>query len=84
MKYLDMILALNRRRNRGIQQQTIEIVLALNSRGIRPILMKCGIFLFEDWADCGLPMMVDVDVLLDEKEIPLATAILHSIGYINK
>jgi len=81
--YLEMISALNRQRNRRIARQASEVFAALNSQGLRPVLMKGGLFLFEAAPDMGLLMMADMDVLLPNEEFPLACSILRALGYVS-
>jgi Uncharacterised nucleotidyltransferase len=80
--YLSMIHDLNQQRNRRIVQQSTELFTALNQQGLRPVLMKGGLSLFETGSDDGLFMMADMDALLAEKEIPLAYNVLRSLGYV--
>jgi hypothetical protein len=79
--YLAMILDLNRQRNRMIRAQTTEAVATLNRRGIRPVLLKGGLSLFEDGIDDGLHLMSDVDLLLQESDLATGVTALRSIGY---
>lgn len=79
--YLAMLHDLNGRRNRLIRAQAVETISALESQGLRPILMKGGIRLFEDGVDDGLCMMADVDILVQENELAAAAAVLRSCGY---
>jgi hypothetical protein len=81
-QYLAMIHELNCQRNRQIRQQAAEFIAALNRQGIRPLLMKGALSLFETGFDEGLFMMADIDILLQEHEFAPATAILHSLGYV--
>ena len=81
--YLEMISDLNRERNRLIARQAGEFFAALNGQGVRPVLMKGGLCLFEADLDMGLPMMADVDVLLPEEQFPLACSILRALGYVS-
>jgi len=77
-----MILDLNRQRNHRIRLQAIEAIAAFNKHGIRPILLKGGLSLFEEGLDDGLLLMADVDILVQESEVLQAAAILRSIGYV--
>jgi len=81
--YLGMIRDLNRRRNRRIAQQSAEVFAALNEAGLRPVLMKGGLSLFEADMDEGVFMMADMDVLLPEEAFPLAHGVLRSLGYVS-
>lgn len=80
-KYFGMLHALNVRRNLRIREQAREAALALNRRGLRPVLMKGAQFLFEEEHDPGARMMTDIDMLVAEDELPVAKSVLRSIGY---
>jgi putative nucleotidyltransferase-like protein len=80
-QYLDAILDLNRRRNRLIRIQAAELITALNEQDIRPLLIKGGLSLIEEYVDDGLFMMTDVDIVLHEGEILRADTVLRSMGY---
>jgi hypothetical protein len=79
--YLSMVLDLNRRRNGIVRELAIEVVAKLNSRGIRPTLLKGSMSLFEDGADDGARLMSDIDLLLEESDLAAGLAALRSIGY---
>jgi hypothetical protein len=80
--YLAMIRDLNRQRNQQIARQSVEAFTALNAHGLRPVLMKGGISLFEADLDEGLFMMADMDALLPKEMFPLAHQALRSLGYV--
>jgi hypothetical protein len=80
-QYLAMIHELNCQRNRQIGQQAAELVTGLNRHGIRPLLLKGAISLFEAGFEEGLFVMADVDLLLNDQEIPPAATILRTLGY---
>jgi hypothetical protein len=80
--YMDALTARNGRRNQLIADQASEFLLAASTRGIRPILLKGGLTLLEGRLDPAMPMMADVDVLLMEKEFPVACDVLRSLGYL--
>jgi hypothetical protein len=79
--YLAMIRDVNRQRNRRIRWEATELFAAWNRCGIRPLLMKGGVSLFEADMDESLLMMADVDALVPEGEFPSACEVLHSLGY---
>jgi len=54
----------------------------LNAAGLRPVLMKGSISLFEADLDEGLFMMADIDLLLPEGTIAPAQRVLGSLGYV--
>jgi hypothetical protein len=79
--YLSMVLDLNRQRNRIIREQTVEVAAELNRRGIRPILLKGSMSLFEDGIDDGIRLMSDIDLLLQQSDLTAGFAVLRSMGY---
>jgi hypothetical protein len=81
-KYLALICDLNRRRNRMIRGEAVEAISAMNARGLRPILMKGSISLFEAGSDDESRMMTDIDLLLQEQHISEGFRALHSLGYV--
>jgi putative nucleotidyltransferase-like protein len=81
-QYLEVILDLNRQRNRLIRAQAAEVITALNAKDIRPLLLKGGLSLIEKDVDDGLFMMTDVDILLHENEVSHADTVLRSLGYV--
>lgn len=80
-EYLQMLHALNRRRNRLIFEQACQATSALNERGLRPVLMKGGLWLFEPAWDSGSRLMTDIDMLLPENLIADGAAALRALGY---
>jgi hypothetical protein len=80
--YLAMIRDLNRQRNQLIAAQSAEAIAALNAEGLRPVVMKGAISLFEPDLDEGLLMMADIDLLLPEEALPPAQRALRSLGYV--
>src|SRR5262249_30484875 len=71
----------NRQRNHAIRDQALEVAATLNTVGIRPVLLKGSLGLFEDGVDDGVSMMTDIDVLLQESELATGAAALRSLGY---
>jgi hypothetical protein len=80
--HLKMISDINRERNRLIARQAAEFFAALNKRGLRPVLIKGVLSLFEVGFDPGIPMMADVDILMAGEEFPSACRALRSLGYV--
>lgn len=80
--HLKMISGINTERNRLIARQAAASFAALNDQGIRPVLMKGALSLFEVGSDPGLAMMADVDILVAEEEFPAACRALRSLGYV--
>ena len=81
-RYLATIYGLNRRRNEIIREEARCAIAALAASGLRPILMKGSIGLFDGESDLGLCMMTDIDMLLPEPEMASACTILRSMGYV--
>ncbi len=80
-RYLAMIHGLNRQRNEVIREEARRAIAALTSGGLRPVLMKGSLTLFDCKLDRGLCMMTDIDLLLSEPEMEEACSILSSMGY---
>jgi Uncharacterised nucleotidyltransferase len=79
--YLAMIHGLNRQRNEIIREEARWATSALIAGGLRPILMKGSLCLFDERIDRGLRMMTDIDMLLPDEEIEQACSLLSSMGY---
>lgn len=80
--YLEDQYRANRRRNLALRRQTIELVQALNRRGIEPVLLKGAAFLFvPPLCDPAIRVMRDLDLLLERAAMPAAVAALGGIGY---
>jgi hypothetical protein len=79
--YLRLLYEMNSARNGLIRQQLLEAAICLNQAGIRPILMKGAITLFEAGCDAGASLMTDIDLLLRHEELPIAITALQSQGY---
>jgi hypothetical protein len=80
--YLGMLLRLNARRNVALRAQATALVRGLNDVGIRPVLLKGAITLF----DAGDPlrrsrMMRDIDVLVPLTDLERAVGVVRGLGY---
>jgi hypothetical protein len=81
-EYLAMLHQLNIERNQALRRQALELVEALNGVGIEPMLLKGGIALFSDlYADPGMRMLRDLDVLVPASAAHDAVRALQSLGY---
>jgi len=81
-QYLHKLHALNRERNTHLRHQLIEAIRALNTAGIRPLLLKgSGQLLEPIHNDIGSRIMSDLDMLIPLEQIPDAMDALIDIGY---
>ena len=81
-EYLAALHRLNGDRNRALRRQAIELVSALNHRGITPALLKGGLTLFDGpYADPATRMMRDLDILVSVESRGDAIAVLEQLGY---
>jgi putative nucleotidyltransferase-like protein len=81
-EFLKEIYALNVSRNSRIKSQAIEIVDALSHAGIGSVLLKGAAFLFEAAEeDLGERMMLDLDVLVPERDLTRSISLLQELGY---
>jgi hypothetical protein len=77
-----MLYQLNVERNQTLRQQALELIQALNAVGIEPLLLKGSLALFSDlYADPGMRMLRDIDVLVPAHAAPDAVRVLQSLGY---
>jgi hypothetical protein len=81
-EYLATLHRLNGDRNRALRRQAIELIGALNHRGITPALLKGGLALFDGpYADPAVRMMRDLDILVPAGSKGDAIAVLERLGY---
>lgn len=81
-RYLAYLHAMNRRRNRFIRTQALELVRGLNAVGIEPLLLKGVLMaLHERRLDSGARMMADIDVTVPAAARRDALAVLQRLGY---
>jgi len=81
-RYLHTLHAMNLERNTHLRHQLIEAVRALNTAGIKPLLLKgSGQLLQHIHNDIGSRIMSDLDMLIPIEQIPDATNALIDIGY---
>jgi hypothetical protein len=80
--FLTEVLGRNGKRNQLLLAQMSESIQALNAVGIVPILFKgSAILAAQPTIENAWRMVSDVDLLVEEDELPLATRSLKSIGY---
>lgn len=73
---------LNTLLNEKIKKQAIEIVTALNGRGLDPIIIKGGLHLFEaEPEEIGTRVMGDLDIIVSASELETAIEGLLEIGF---
>lgn len=78
----ETLLDLNRRRN-DIMRQALQGALdSLNAAGITPMLLKGGAALVQDfYADAGMRIVGDLDLMVRDEEIETADAALTAAGF---
>lgn len=80
--YLAFIHSRNLERNQRLHTQLIEVVTALNSAGIKPLLTKGAVHLAVAPKDIfGARMMRDLDIVVAAEELSSAQACLVRLGY---
>jgi len=73
---------LNRARNERLRAQAEELAQELGKAGIRPIMLKGGAYLFEDYPEAfSTRMMKDLDVLVPTDRFEEAIAATRRLGY---
>ena len=81
-RYLAELHRLNAERNRGLAAQTRRTVRVLNDAGIEPIALKGAAHHFRSaFADDGVRIMTDIDLLVPTDALPEAVAALAEVGY---
>lgn len=81
-EYLATLYLLNGERNAVLRRQAIELIGALNQRGVVPALLKGGLALFDGpYADPAIRMMRDLDLLVPGHARDQAIAALDRLGY---
>lgn len=80
--YLRELHHLNTERNRNLKMQAMEAIRALNAEGIEPVLLKGGVFLFDNTlSDLGARIMVDLDILVSQHDLDTCWKVLQGLGY---
>ncbi len=80
--YLQFVAQSNQERNLRLRAQLYEAVAAFNEAGITPLLLKGAVPLFLA-SDDTMPdrMTSDLDVAVENSEMPVALACLEALGY---
>lgn len=81
-RYLSMIHAANRRRNRLIRLQATDAAAVLKAEGIAPVLLKGAAFLFDGSDAADRRIVSDIDFLVPEQMFASALAALCEKGYV--
>lgn len=80
--YLSLLLQLNAERNAALRAQAVEMVGALNAAGLRPLLLKGAITLFDRTDPLRRSrMMRDIDLLVPHRAQEDAARVLRQLGY---
>jgi hypothetical protein len=80
--YFEGIHALSAARNMHLKAQGVDLIRLLNSAKIEPVLLKGFANLIDDlYEDDGERIMRDIDVLIEEEELPKALKVLLENGY---
>lgn len=80
--FLEGAQALNRSRNLRVRDQAVELLAALNEADIRTVILKGGVYLFDDDAQAlSTRMMVDLDILVPEARLQESAEVAANLGY---
>lgn len=80
--YLRELHKLSKERNARLQAQLLEAIQQLNSINIVPVLLKGAMHLVSDvYADTGVRIMSDIDLLVARKDVDKCLTALHELGY---
>lgn len=80
--FLARVHAGNLRRNCAIRRQLLEVLTALNTAGIVPLLLKGAVRLIDDlYPDIGWRVLGDLDLLIPLERALDAVKCLHAVGY---
>ena len=81
-RYLSSLYRLNRERNVRILRQLDTVLQVLNSRNIRPLLLKGASHIKSGvYADPGARILSDLDILVDDTDVRCAFEALEQSGY---
>ncbi len=82
VEYMADFTEVNRKRNRGIIDQALEITSQLNEIGISPLFLKGTAHLLDGlYEDIAERMVGDIDLLVEENDMVKAAEILIKAGY---
>lgn len=80
--YLELLHSNNIERNQTLRRQAVEALACLQSAGVRVMILKGALSLFDDYyPDFGARLFRDIDALILPEDLPRATAALESLGY---
>ena len=80
--FLNEIYGLNASRNSRLKSQATEIVDTFSHAGIASVLLKGAAFLFDGVPeDSGERMMLDLDVLVPQRDLTQSISVLTNLGY---
>jgi hypothetical protein len=81
-QYLKCLYEMNARRNNSLVHQLEEAICVLNRRGIVPVLLKGSAYLKAGiYDDTAVRILSDLDLLVEEPEIPSTFEALCEVGY---
>jgi hypothetical protein len=81
-EYLESVLCLSRQRAERTLGEIEFAVGRLNAKGIRPVILKGGAALVEElYPDAGARLLMDIDLLVPEPQVPRAVAALAAAGF---
>ncbi len=82
VSYLSELHGLSTERNVQLRQQLLQAVQQLNQAGITPVLLKGAAHLVSSiYADPGVRIMSDIDLLVDKDQVDAAYSSLLKLGY---
>lgn len=82
LNYLETIFSANQQRNQQILEQLYQITKQLNSVGIEPVVLKgVASLVTQTYADIGIRMMTDIDLLIPKNKLMEAVNVLIASGY---
>lgn len=80
--YLRELHKLSKERNTHLQAQLLEAIQQLNSIEIVPVLLKGAMHLVSNiYADTGMRIMSDIDLLVAREDVDNCLTALHKLGY---
>ena len=82
LAYFSTLTKLNRKRNERLRQQLAYLGKAINGAGIQPVLLKgANTLLPASSVNLSDRMLTDLDVLVDDRDVPIVCRAMESIGY---
>lgn len=81
-RYLGYLYRENARRNAALRRQALEMLGALEARGVDTMLLKgCAALLGKLHCGSGVRMLRDIDLLVKQEDIPQTLDTLNALGY---